>query len=162
MIGASVLWVLQPRPDAKSLLSRASRPHDAGFVSRAIQRNLAETLLGDLAQKKGGRVVRELAFRLSNESRSVQGELRRLAAAQGIHIPAGIDAENRAIYDSLAELTGGEFDRSFASYTLHTHHRAAEELQREADLGVDPELRQFASDNLPMLRERLVEMEDAA
>jgi len=165
LISLSTLWIgrnhraASESKTASVTTANPPTPGDARFLAKAVQQNLAQGLLGDLARQKGSQTIRHLATSISVPTDS---ELRRLASLQGIKIPGAIDSENLAAYDYLASLAGETFDRKYTAYELRVHQLVAAELQREAALGRYPELKRFASENLPAEEQRLLLLENTA
>ena len=57
--------------------------------------------------------------------------------------------------DKLTKLSGAEFDREYMETMVDDHKEDIEKFQTQADKGKDPELKKFASENLPILKKHL-------
>jgi predicted outer membrane protein len=64
-----------------------------------------------------------------------------------------VQGKHRESMEKLSKLSGPEFDREYMRQQLKAHEKAISLFEREANSGKDPELKAFASNTLPALRE---------
>jgi len=133
----------------------AEQSADRRFVEQAARDGLAEVKLGELAAGKASDPrVKSLARAMLDDFRQIDDQLRRLAAAKGIALPADLDARQRWDYEALDRLCCYEFNRYYtnmmADYLVKEVRRF-----RHARQGVaDPDIRRFAALNVPVLRDQ--------
>src|SRR6185369_2087490 len=95
-------------------------------------------------------------------------ELARLATNKGVKVPPGQAApaplmgKYRDINDRLAALSGEEFDREYMRNQVRMRDESIAIFERQVKKGKDTELRSFAIQALPALRERQRATQDLA
>jgi putative membrane protein len=129
---------------------------DAAFSKDAAVASLAEIELGKLAAAKGADPeVKDFGRQMQTDHGKANDELKGIAKTEGIALPAGLDAEHRALYDRLSKLSGAEFDREYVKAMVDGHTKVAAKFEREADQGQDARLRDFARKTLPVTQQHL-------
>jgi putative membrane protein len=127
---------------------------DKTFLTDAIQINLAEISVGDLAQKNGGSDdVKSFGKMLVDDHTASNTKATSLAQANGITPPTEPKAEDKKKGDELAKLSGAEFDREFAKAMVKGHEEAIGKF--EAASKGDDEIAKFAQETLPTLQKHL-------
>ena len=89
-------------------------------------------------------------------------ELKRIASAKGLQLPAQLDRKHRGDLDRLAKLSGADFDREYMEYMVKDHKKDVAEFQKAAKNLKDAHIKRFASSKLPTLEEHLRMAEQAA
>jgi putative membrane protein len=96
-------------------ITTASAKSDTAFLNEAIQINLAEISVGDLAQKNGGSDdVKSFGKMLVDDHTASNTKATSLAQSNGVTPPTEPKAADKQKHDELAKLSGAEFDREFA------------------------------------------------
>jgi putative membrane protein len=127
---------------------------DATFLSDAIQINLAEISIGDLAQKNGrSDDVKSFGKMLVDDHTASNTKATSLAQANGVTPPAEPKAEDKTKHDELAKLSGAEFDREFTKAMVKGHEEAISKF--EAVSKGDDDIAKFAQETLPTLQKHL-------
>jgi putative membrane protein len=120
------------------------------FLTEAMQMNLAEISLGQLAQTKGSdERVRSFGRMLEEEHNKLNSEAAQLAETEGITPPLTPRDIDQKTYSNLAELSGREFDQAFGKAMVMAHLEAISKF-KVASEGTDAVAR-FASESLPSL-----------
>jgi len=71
-------------------------------------------------------------------------------------LPSGPEGKDRRDLDRLKSLSGSELDRAYLdSFGVPAHRKTIALFERESRNGQDQELKQFAAQTLPKLREHL-------
>ncbi|MCG2578743.1 DUF4142 domain-containing protein [Dechloromonas sp. XY25] len=141
-------------------------PTQAGLPVAAIERTfIAEAAASGLAEIDAGRMmaarstdpgIKSYARQLEREHMSANDELKRIAEGKGIVVPAIVSKETRELLDRLRGMPAAEGDRTFVrEFGIETHNKAIQLFEKEAREGQDPQLRAFAEQTLPRLREHL-------
>jgi putative membrane protein len=141
----------------------AANHNDQPFLREAVQGNLAEIQLGQLAQKNGSSpAVKQFGERMVTDHTNLLEQARSVASAKGITVPARPSAKQQATYRSLEAKTGSAFDKAYITDMIndHTHDIAA--FQQEANSASDPDMRSLASKAIPIMQEHLRLAENAA
>jgi putative membrane protein len=135
-------------------LAAASKP-DKTFITDAIQGNLAEIQMGQLAQQKGqSDAVKSFGQMLVSDHQANNEKATQVANQLGVTPPTQPSAKQKAAYDKLSKLSGAAFDRQFAQMMVMDHKQDIAKFQREAKKTNDP-LGQYASNSLPVLKKHL-------
>ncbi|HLJ94969.1 MAG TPA: DUF4142 domain-containing protein [Gemmataceae bacterium] len=151
---AACLWLSWP---TEAQQTKSGQPlTDQQFVKKASADNLAEIDLGRIAMKQASSEdVRSYARRIFDDHTKANKDLNRIADTRRIPPAPEMDKKHRAVLDRLAGLKGAEFDHAFMSHMISDHKEAITLFEHEAKDGQDPELKEFASKTLPILREHL-------
>ena len=124
------------------------------FIKEAIQGNLAEQKLGQLAQDRGGsEAVRSFGATLKSDHSEAYREATQAAHSMGVMPPSEPSAKQQATYDKLAKLSGDQFDRTFARDMVSDHKKDIAEYEKETK--ASDEAGSYAKQTLPKLREHL-------
>ena len=133
----------------------AASKADEGFLKDAIQGNLAEVQMGELAQQKGqSDAVKSYGQMLVTDHSANNEKAKQLAGQVGVTPPSEPSAKQKADYDELGKLSGAAFDRKFTKMMVMDHKKDIAEFKREAAKKSDS-VAQFASDTLPVLQKHL-------
>jgi putative membrane protein len=125
------------------------------FMRKAIEGNLAEIKVGQLAQQKGASEgVRHLGAILEQDHSKANQNAMTAAAAVGVTPPTEPGAKERAEYQRLAALSGARFDRAFVRDMVKDHEKDIAKYRREAEAGGD-EAATYAKASLPTLEKHL-------
>jgi putative membrane protein len=128
---------------------------DQTFITKAIQGDMAEVQMGQLAQQKGGSdAVKSFGQMLVNDHQANQQQAEQVAAQIGVTPPSSPSAKQKADYKKLSKLSGRQFDRRFALMMVMDHRRDIAAFQHQARNTHDP-VGQFAAKTLPTLHKHL-------
>lgn len=146
-----------PQPPSTAAQSAAPSPEDSSFVTAAAASGRAEAEAGRvMANRAVNPQVRAFADRLDKDHTDANNTLERIAMEKGIALPQCMQPAARARIDELKTLSGAEADAAFLRHFGTTAHEDTIALfERQASSGQIPELRQFAADTVPKLREHL-------
>jgi putative membrane protein len=125
------------------------------FMTEAMQGNLAEIAVGNLAQQKGqSDGVRSFGAMLVSDHSAANEKAMSVAKSIGVSPPSEPGKKQKAVYDRLAKLSGDNFDREFAKAMVEDHKNDIREFEKEAKKKNDPAA-DFANETLPTLRKHL-------
>ncbi len=151
---------------AAAVLSKASAGvtvADSTFLKKAAGGGIAEVELGQLAVEKASSPdVKQFAQRMINDHTKANGQLRQVAAEEHLRLPQGLSAKDKATKDSLAKLSGDDFDRAYMKDMVQDHRQDVAEFERESKSAQDPAVKSFAMQTLPTLRDHLKEAQRIA
>lgn len=129
---------------------------DATFMKEAAVGGMAEVQLGKLAAEKGSSEhVKEFGQRMQKDHSKANENLKNIAAKKGVQLPTALEGKHKSAMDRLSKLSGDEFDREYMRAMIDDHKETLEKFQREADKGKDPDVKKFASEQLPILKKHL-------
>lgn len=128
------------------------------FVTTAARNNQLEIELGQLAaQKASNEKVQELGQKLVQHHREATEKLTSIASKKNIEVPQTLSENQRSEVAQFRELSGSEFDRRYTSRLVDEHKKDIQRFEQQVNQGSDPEIREFARNTLPTLREHLQE-----
>lgn len=129
---------------------------DTKFAMMAAMDSLTEVELGRLAVQKGtSDAVKQFGQRMIDDHSSANQQLMQLASSKGMTLPTTLDAKHAAMVQKFQSLSGAEFDRQYAKAMVDDHKKGVALFQKEADKGMDADLKAFASQTLPILQGHL-------
>ena len=112
--------------------------------------------LGRLADHNGGSPeARQFAQRMVNDHSKANGQLKEIAAAANIPLPETPDAEDQAMRERLEKLQENAFDRDYIRGQITAHQETVQLFEYEIGSGQDAQLKNFASQMLPVLMRHL-------
>ena len=133
---------------------------DMKFAHDAAAGGMAEVKLGQLAAQKGSSdFVKQFGQKMVDDHSKANDQLKSIAAQANVTLPADIDAKDQALYDRLSKLNGTAFDNAYLSAMLKDHRKDVSEFQREAQSGQNADIRNFASQTLPVIQGHLQMLE---
>jgi putative membrane protein len=129
---------------------------DRLFVRAAAIGGMAEVEFGELAQQKAqDDAVKEFARRMVEDHGKANDRLTSIAKDAGIALPDEMDAEHQAMRDRLTEASGAAFDLVYLQGQIADHQKTAQLLEYEIGSGQQMELKNFASQVLPVVLQHL-------
>lgn len=147
MLGCPLLWAADDKSSAKS---------DQTFVTKAAQGGLAEVNHSNLATKQASDAeVVKFAKQMIADHTKANKELMKLADQKKLTVPKTMGDEHEKMQKKLAKLTGAEFDRAYIEGQVKDHKDTIALFEKQAKSGEDADLRQWAKDKLPALRDHL-------
>lgn len=129
---------------------------DLQFAEKAAIGGLKEVTLGELAQQqaKDEQVV-QFGQRMVQDHGQANEKLMAIAEQKGIELPQELPEDAQETYQELQQLSGAEFDQAYMEEMVTDHEEDVELFEEQAQSGKDPDLRAFAEETLPILREHL-------
>jgi putative membrane protein len=130
--------------------------NDGLFAAAATDGNLSELSLSQLGvQKATDPELKRFSQQMIDEHTRMNQELTTLAAQKGIALPRMLDPCSQFCAQSLAGLSGEEFDRCYAKAQLVKHMDSVAAFEAESERGMDPNLRALAAKALPRIKDHL-------
>ncbi len=143
-----------PQTQNRRTSSAGMRSSDETFLKKAADGNMAEVQLGQLAQKNASSdSVKQFGQRMVTDH---------LAASKGVTLPSSPATKIKAAYNRLASKAGAEFDKDYITTMVKDHNEDIAEFRKEAESGMDPDVKALASQALPILQEHLRMAQDCA
>jgi putative membrane protein len=127
---------------------------DRDFMAEAATGGLMEVELGRLAaQKAQSADVKHFGQKMVDDHSKANEELKRLATAKGVTLPADLTDAQKEERDKLAKLSGAAFDNKYMELMVEDHDKDVNAFQDQANSASDPDLKGFAAKILPTLQE---------
>jgi putative membrane protein len=129
---------------------------DRAFIAKAAEGDMAEVAEGKIAGQNGqSPTVKEFGGRMVHDHTSINDNLQRIAAGKGVRVPDKLDSSGEKGIDKLQGLSGTKFDKAYSKQQVSDHKKAIKAFEKEAKSGSDSDLKGFAEQTLPTLREHL-------
>ncbi len=136
---------------------------DAEFLQRAAIDGLVETTLaGMVDDQTDDENLEKYADRIDADHDKANRDLVTLAEQKGIDVPNTLDDRHKNMIDQMDKLEGQAFEQRYLRQQVMAHERAVRLFAAEAEHGQDPEIRDFARKQLPVLRQHLKMAQDFA
>jgi putative membrane protein len=134
---------------------------DKKFVKEAALGGMAEVELGKLAtQKAASEAVKQFGQKMVDDHTKANDQLKEVASKENITIPDSLDSKHQSRIEKLSKLSGPEFDKAYIKDQVKDHKEDVSEFKNEANAGSDPNVKQFASNTLPILEQHLTMAKD--
>ena len=129
------------------------------FIKEAIQGNLAEVQVGQLAQEKGAMPqVKDFGAMLVKDHQMANEQATQVAQHMSVEAPDKPALKQKAVYDRLSQLSGTKFDREFIKSMVKDHQEDIARYQKESRLtGAASD---YAKQTLPKLHAHLKTAEE--
>lgn len=138
---------------------RAADATGEQFIKEAIQGNLAEVKVGQLAQEKGAsQGVKDFGATLAKDHAMANRHATQAAQQMNITPPDAPGVKQNALYAKLSVLSGETFDQQFIKSMVKDHEEDIAQYEQEARHGGPAA--DYAKQTLPKLRAHLKMAED--
>lgn len=129
---------------------------DLDFAAEAAQGGLMEVRLGELAQQQGkAQAVKDFGERMVQDHGAANDKLKQIAEQKGIELPQDLAEEAQATLEELQQQQGAEFDQAYIDEMVSDHEEDVAAFEDYVENAQDQDLRAFAEETLPTLREHL-------
>lgn len=137
------------------LPSSALAQSGADFLTKAVQGDNSEIMLGKLAEQKGGSAaVRRFGTTLVTDHTKAKTQVTTLAASMSVSVPGSAMPEAQSEADKLSKMSGTDFDNEFLSYMVTDHQKDVDDFTKEADAH-DGKVSALAKKQMPTLKKHL-------
>ena len=165
--GLAVIGLLAlPAPAQEQQPALAQQDQD--FAQEAAAGGLKEVQLGRLAQQRArSPQVADFGRRMVQDHSKANDQLKQIAQQKGFELPQELPEDVQQQYQELQRLAsegpagGGQeggpaqFDRVYMEEMVKDHQKDIEAFETEAQSGQHGDLKSFAEETLPTLREHL-------
>ncbi|MFD2513837.1 DUF4142 domain-containing protein [Pontibacter locisalis] len=128
--------------------------NDALFAAEAASANMLLVQLSEAAINRGvSPEVKNFAQRSENTHRQMNNELQEVASQTNIVLPQTLGKADQETYNDLMEKEGISFDVEFIRIMREQHKDLLRRYDDMAENGNSMEIKQFASRQLPLLRQ---------
>jgi putative membrane protein len=132
-----------------------SQADEEAFIKEAVEGNLAEVRLGELAlQRAEDPEVRKFGETLRQDHSAALKRATNIAKSLKVEAPTEPSGEANRHYDGLAQLSGSQFDAAFVSHMIVAHEAEIAKYSRNASSDNDA-VAAFVADALPKMRAHL-------
>jgi putative membrane protein len=132
------------------------------FVNKAAKGGMTEVNSGKLALKKGKSAsVKAFGARMIADHSKANAKLKAIVAAKRWRIaaPSATEVQPDAM---LTGSTGAEFDRSYINMMVKDHKKTVQLFERAAKQSPDAQIKAFATQTLPTLKQHYTSIQSIA
>ena len=127
---------------------------DQEFFTKAAKIGMAEVQLAtNVSQRATSSDVRSFAQRMITDHNASNQELMTLAANKRIDPPADVDPDKKELDARLAKLSGRALDKAYMDAMVTSHVAAAADFEKASQSVADPDLKAWATKNIPVLHD---------
>ncbi|PKV67044.1 DUF4142 domain-containing protein [Pontibacter ramchanderi] len=134
--------------------------NDALFIAEATSANMLQVQLSELALEKAvSPEVKEMAQEMGQGHRRLMDDLQSTAVQGEFVVPTELGSAHQKVYDDVSGQTGIGFDLAYIKRIREEHDRLLNRYEDMAENAKVMEVKQFASKQLPLLRQHLQKVE---
>jgi len=136
--------------------AQKSAVNDSLFAAAAADSGMAELTLSQLGLERAtNSELKQFSQKMIADHTRLNQELMSVAGQKGIPLSRTADARAQFCAQSLAGLSGEEFDRCYSKAQFLAHMEAVAAFEAEAERGLDRDLKALAAKALPILKGHL-------
>jgi putative membrane protein len=136
---------------------------DADFVKEAARGGMMEVKMGQTAKDHGQSAdVKNYGEMLVKDHSKANDKLSKLASQKGVNLAKEIEPKHTDMIKDMEKKSGNDFDRAFIEHAIKDHRKDISKFERASRDLNDSELKAFATETLPTLRNHLNEAERIA
>jgi predicted outer membrane protein len=130
---------------------------DAGILKDMAMANMAEIEGGKLAQSKGQSAeVKAFGQQMIDDHTANLNEVKALASARGVDLPAEPDAKHKAMAAKLEKMSGADFDKAYMKQAgVQDHKTVHTKLMAASKKAKDPEVKALVDKTEPVVAQHL-------
>ncbi|KAA9340240.1 DUF4142 domain-containing protein [Adhaeribacter soli] len=129
---------------------------DTAFVAKAAEMGMAEVELSLLAEDQAvDPAVKDYGVEMQAEHRRANSILINLSNEKKWYTPKNVNAEHKDAYANLLQIRSDKFDRRYMEQMIRDHEIAVALFGEAIKNATDPELRRYAIQTEPSLRDHL-------
>jgi putative membrane protein len=154
----------QQQQDMSGMNSPAGGPAmDKAFVKKALEGNMAEVQMGQLAlQKSSDDQVKQFAQRMVDDHGKMLDQLKPVAEQMGVKVPAGPSKGQMKSMDKMKALSGDAFDQAYIKDMVKDHRTDDSEFKQEAQSTQNPQLKQMVMQSDQIIESHLQQIQQIA
>jgi len=155
-IGIHEITAAEPAAKPSSKQQESLSAKDKEFMKEAAQAGLAEVQLSQaVLDRVTDAEVKSFAQRMIEDHTKANGKLQSVAQKKNFTLPSGMDEKHKEAKNRLSQLFGYELDRRYMDEMLKDHDKAVSLFDHQAIHGQDADVKKFAEETLPTLRDHL-------
>ena len=136
---------------------------DNSFAQKAAAAGLSEVAEAKIAVDKAANPqVKQFAQQMITDHTKANNQLTQIAEGKSLSLPMEPTKRDQKQASKLQNESGARFDRDYVRDQLAAHKQAVALFKRESEHGKDADLKQFASETLPILQHHLEMVEQLA
>jgi len=135
----------------------AQTPSTSDFVNKVAQSDMLEIQSSQFIAPSADTDTKPFAERMIRDHTQTSNELKEMVQSGKVRaeLPSKLDAEHQRKLDDLKRLSGRELDQRYDRMQLEAHQEAVDLFSRYSQAGDNNDLKAWAAQTLPHLREHL-------
>jgi putative membrane protein len=136
---------------------------DKAFVKKALEGNMAEIQMGQLAlQKSQDDQVKQFAQRMVDDHGKMLDQMKPVAEKMGVKVPAGPSKGQMKSMDKMKALSGDAFDQAYIKDMVKDHKGDDNDFKMEAQSTQNPQLKEMVMQSDQIIESHLQQIEQIA
>lgn len=161
--GANSPAMQQQQQEMGASAMNAGPAMDKAFVKKAMEGNMAEVQMGQLAlEKSSDDQVKQFAQRMVDDHGKMLDQLKPAAQAMGVKVPDGPSKGAMKNMDKMKALSGEAFDKAYIKDMVKDHKKDDSEFKQEAQSTQNPQLKQMVMQSDQMIESHLQQIQQIA
>jgi putative membrane protein len=133
---------------------------DKAFVKKALEGNMAEIQMGQLAlQKSQDDQVKQFAQRMVDDHGKMLDQMKPVAQQMGVKVPEGPSKGQMKSMDKMKALSGDAFDQAYIKDMVKDHKGDDNDFKMEAQSTQNPQLKQMVMQSDQIIESHLQQIE---
>ncbi len=129
---------------------------DRDFVIKAEDGNMLQVSLGEMAgQRAASSEVKQFGQKMATDQLLSSNKLLEIAKKDNLQVPEDMDRAEHETLNHLQRLNGRDFDRAYMKQVVDNYKHDMALYEQMAKEGGNPDLKNFAQQNLQTMREHL-------
>jgi putative membrane protein len=125
------------------------------LVEAALDGSTAVELATIAVQKAASDAVKQFARQVIHDYSKAGDQLKEVAKRAKIDLPTALDEKHQSQIVTLSKLSGMDFDQAYVKDRLKECQQQVNQYDREVSGGADPDIKEYAGNTLPTLKEHL-------
>ncbi|HEY9681592.1 MAG TPA: DUF4142 domain-containing protein [Oculatellaceae cyanobacterium] len=126
---------------------------ESDLLSGIAKDGMLEVKLGKLAEEKAADAgVKSFAAHMVRDHSQANDKLANAAAKDHVTLPSGLSSDQQRMFDSLAKLSGADFDKKYVAEMVAGHDKAVSAIRKEKETGTGNS-KAWAIETLPTVEE---------
>jgi putative membrane protein len=125
------------------------------LVEAALDGSTAVELATIAVQKAASDAVKQFARQVIHDYSKADDQLKEVAKSANIDLPTTLDEKHQSQIVELSRLSGMDFDEAYVKGRLKECQQQVNQYDREVAGGADPDIKEYAGNTLPILKEHL-------
>lgn len=129
---------------------------DKEFVQKAVQGNLAEVQMGQLAlQKSNNDDVKQFAQKMVDDHTKLEDQMKQVAQQLKVKAPDSPSSKQKSAMKKLQALNGDDFDKAYIKEMVKDHEQDDKAFKEEAKNSPNPGMKQVVGQDEQVINHHL-------
>ncbi len=136
---------------------------DTSFAKKAAEGGMFEVQTAQYVKDHASsQDVKDFAQKMIDDHSKANDQLKDWASKNNVTLPTQLTGKEETTYNRLSKMNGDSLDKAYMQTMLTDHRKDIAEFEHEANHGTNPELKQWAENTVPTLKEHLSLAEQTA